>query len=79
MKVKLNTFDQIKQFINVMATVESDTFLKHNHYCVDAASIMGIMSLDLGNVMELEVVEKRPGETEAIFKSLDSLGVIVHE
>ncbi len=64
--IRLNGVDDIRAFVNAIATCEYDLDLKSGRYVVDAKSIMGIFSLDLSSVLELviygehedEVVEK---------------------
>ncbi|HHW25174.1 MAG TPA: HPr family phosphocarrier protein [Bacillota bacterium] len=46
-KIKLETIQDIRDFVNIMATQTIDVDLSSGRYVVDAKSIMGIFSLDL--------------------------------
>lgn len=50
--ISLNTINDIKEFSDKANKYKTDLFLIHNDYCIDAKSIMGILSLDLnsGNI-----------------------------
>ncbi|MBQ4563146.1 MAG: HPr family phosphocarrier protein [Lachnospiraceae bacterium] len=54
-KIRLNGVDDIRAFVNAVATCEYDLDLKNGRYVVDAKSIMGIFSLDLSTPLELVI------------------------
>lgn len=47
MKVVLDSIDKVKSFSSICSNYESRIFLQSNRYMIDAKSIMGILSLDL--------------------------------
>lgn len=51
----LDSIDKVKRFVNTIATFNGDFDLSSDRYIVDAKSIMGIFSLDLGKVLRLDV------------------------
>jgi phosphotransferase system HPr-like phosphotransfer protein len=53
--VKLNTIDKVKGFVNIISTNNGDFDLASDRYIVDAKSIMGIFSLDLGKTLRLDI------------------------
>ena len=53
MPIKLETFVDLKRFIALAEKAEYDVTLIQNSYCVNGKSIMGIMALDLTNVIML--------------------------
>lgn len=53
--IRLNGVDDIRAFVNAVATCEYDLDLKNGRYVVDAKSIMGIFSLDLSTPLELVI------------------------
>ena len=53
MNVKLNTTDDVKEFINIVNKFDQDFNLASGRYVIDAKSIMGIFSLNLSKVINL--------------------------
>ena len=53
--VCLNTVDKVKGLVNAISPVEGDFDLVSDRYVVDAKSIMGIFSLDLGKTLRLDI------------------------
>ena len=54
-QVSINTVDKIKAFVNDIAKFEYDFDLVSGQYVVNAKSIMGIFSLDLGKPICLNI------------------------
>ncbi|MBQ1212376.1 MAG: HPr family phosphocarrier protein [Clostridia bacterium] len=52
-KIKLNTIEDVRDFVNVVASTDIDIDLSSGRYIVDGKSIMGIFSLDLLNPVTL--------------------------
>ena len=57
-KIKLDTFDKVKKFVNAVQTFESDIDLTSDRYIINAKSIMGIFSLDLSKPLNVAVHEE---------------------
>ena len=55
-KVKLDSIEKVKGFVNTIANSDSDFDLISDRYVVDAKSIMGIFSLDLSKELKLEIM-----------------------
>lgn len=53
--IKLSTVQDIRDFVNITATIDEDIDLSSGRYVVDAKSIMGIFSLDLLSDITLTV------------------------
>ncbi len=53
-KIMLATINDVKVFVNAVAKYDFDVDLVSGRYAVDAKSIMGIFSLDLSKVIELQ-------------------------
>ena len=53
--IRLGGVDDIRAFVNAIATCEYDLDLKNGRYVVDAKSIMGIFSLDLSKPIDLNI------------------------
>lgn len=54
-QVSINTIDKIKAFVNDITKFEYDFDLVSGQYVVNAKSIMGIFSLDLGKPLCLNI------------------------
>ena len=50
----LGTINDVKKFVNAVATYDFDVDLVSGRYAIDAKSIMGIFSLDLSKKIELQ-------------------------
>jgi len=53
--VCLNTVDKVKGLVNAISPLDGDFDLVSDRYVVDAKSIMGIFSLDLGKTLRLDI------------------------
>lgn len=52
--IRLNTLSEVKEFNAAAAQIPVDVDLRSGRYCVDAKSIMGIFSLNLGRDLTVE-------------------------
>lgn len=52
--IRLNTLSEVKEFNAAAAQIPGDVDLRSGRYCVDAKSIMGIFSLNLGRDLTVE-------------------------
>ena len=55
-KIKINDMKIASKFVNYMKDLKYETILHSGKYSVDAKSILGVFSIDLDNVLTLEVV-----------------------
>lgn len=53
--IKLDTINDVKNFVNIVAKYDFDVDLVSGRYAVDAKSIMGIFSLDLAKPIKVEI------------------------
>lgn len=53
MKILLNDFNKLRDFLEISQRERSRIELRHNGYVVDGKSMLGIMSLDLSQPIEL--------------------------
>ena len=53
--INLNMAETVKKFVNIAARYDYDMTLKSGRYVVNAKSILGIFSLDLGEPIVLEI------------------------
>lgn len=54
MKIKLNTISDVKEFVNITNRYDFDIDLVCGRYAIDGKSIMGIFSLDLTKIIEVQ-------------------------
>lgn len=54
LNVKLETINDVKEFVNAVTLCNFDVDLVSGRYSIDAKSIMGIFSLDLSKPVELQ-------------------------
>ena len=54
-RISLNSFDQVKSFVNDLTKFDVDFDLVSGRYVIDAKSIMGIFSLDLSKPIDLNI------------------------
>lgn len=54
-KISLNSIDKVKSFVNDVSKFDCDFDLVSGRYVIDAKSIMGIFSLDLSKVIDLNI------------------------
>ena len=53
--IKLETINDVKNFVSAVTTFECDFDIVADRYVVDAKSIMGIFSLDLSKPIKVEI------------------------
>ncbi len=73
MKIKLDSIDAVKNFVNKVNLYSGDVDIVSGRYTIDAKSIMGIFSLDLGKPLTVVIHDK---SEEAKFQA-DMADIIV--
>ena len=56
--IMLNTINDVKNFVNIVAKYDFEVDLTSGRYVIDAKSIMGIFSLDLSKPIKLDAREE---------------------
>lgn len=56
-KVSLNTLEKVKRFVNEISKTGNQYSLICGSYCVDATSVLGILSMDLTKPLVLKAKE----------------------
>lgn len=64
--IRLQSIEEVKMFVNIMAQFHGYFDLASGRYVVDAKSVMGIFSMDLTKVLELHILETNEQEQEII-------------
>lgn len=65
--IKLNTIEDVRDFVNIISMSDLDADLSSGRYVVDAKSIMGIFSLDLLSPVKLTL---HTDDCDQLLKSL---------
>lgn len=66
--IKLETIQDVRDFVNLMSTQTMDIDLCSGRYVVDAKSIMGIFSLDLLKPIEMTIYSD---DCDDLLKAID--------
>ena len=53
--ISLNSIDKVKAFVHIVNSFDSNFDIISGHNIIDAKSIMGILSLDLKNPLQLNI------------------------
>lgn len=53
-RVKINSIDEVKKFVGIVAKYEFDVDIISDKYSVNAKSVMGIFSIDLSNELVMK-------------------------
>ena len=61
-KIRIDTIEDVKNFVSVVTGVEFDVDIVSGRYAIDAKSIMGIFSLDLSKELELRIHSDNCGD-----------------
>ncbi|WP_054742922.1 HPr family phosphocarrier protein [Cellulosilyticum ruminicola] len=67
-QISLNSIEKVKQFVNIINAYDCDFDLSSGRYIIDAKSIMGIFSLDLGKPLRLDIYDD--GVADNVIKEL---------
>ena len=70
-QISLNSIDKVKSFVNDITKFDYDFDLVSGRYVIDAKSILGVLSLDLRNVLTVQY----DGENEAFEAFLEKMAV----
>ena len=69
--IRLETIEDVKAFVSIMAQFKGYFDLASGRYVVDAKSVMGIFSMDLSRALELRILETNE-QIEEIIASIES-------
>ena len=71
--IKLDTINDVKNFVNAVTTFECDFDIVSGRYVVDAKSIMGIFSLELSKPIALHINSDDEKEINAVLKAISAV------
>jgi phosphotransferase system HPr-like phosphotransfer protein len=72
MKVKLllNKFEDIQKFVRISNTYDSDINVYKGHYIIDGKSLLGVMSLNLSETIEVEIITNNELDIDSFESSM---------
>ena len=50
-KIKLNAAEDVQEFVNAASKCDFDIDISYNRIIIDAKSILGVLSMDLGQIL----------------------------
>lgn len=71
--VKLDTINDVKNFVNAVNAFECDFDIVSERYVVDVKSIMGIFSLELSKPLALHINSDDEKEINAVLKTISAV------
>lgn len=71
--VKLDTINDVKNFVNAVTAFECDFDIVSEGYVVDVKSIMGIFSLELSKPLALHINSDDEKEINAVLKTISAV------
>ena len=71
--VKLDTINDVKNFVNAVTAFECDFDIVSERYVVDAKSIMVIFSLELSKPLALRINSDDEKEINAVLKAISAV------
>lgn len=74
-RVKFNTMDEIKKFVNLTKNLKRDILVYSGHYVVDGRSLMGILSLALSSPVDVRVVDEE--ERKCFTDCMKEIGILI--
>lgn len=74
-KVLLNDVDKLKRFIDINTSSDCDLTLTSGRYVINAKSLLGTLSLDLSQKIDL-VIEGVDKDVELMQKKYEDLGIL---
>lgn len=73
--IKLNTEDDILDFVNIARSYKAPIDLIKYHHCVDAKSIMGVIALGVYEQVEVELISSNEDEILRFAKDMERFRV----
>lgn len=69
-KVNLNQIESVKKFVEISSNLQSEVTVQSGRYIVDGKSFLGIMSLNLYDPVDVEIIGKNKLEIESFLNMM---------
>ena len=70
MKVVLDNVNKVQDFVNTCSKFNFDVYLKSGRYIINAKSIMGVLSLNLSNPVDVKPDTTDISSAQRFFKNI---------
>ena len=70
MKVVLDNVNKVQDFVNTCSKFDCDVYMKSGRYIINAKSIMGVLSLNLSNPVDVKPDTTDISLTQRFFKNI---------
>lgn len=71
--IKIKDINNVKDFVQIVSEAPFEVNLQCRRYVVDASSIMGVLSIDISNRLELHMETNNEAEAKAVVDKLGDL------
>ena len=70
MKVVLDNVNKVQDFVNTCSKFDCDVYMKSGRYIINAKSIMGVLSLNLSNPVDVKPDTTDISLTQRFFENI---------
>ena len=70
MKVVLDNVNKVQDFVNTRSKFDCDVYMKSGRYIINAKSIMGVLSLNLSNPVDVKPDTTDISLTQRFFENI---------
>ena len=70
MKVVLDNVNKVQDFVNTCSKFDFDVYMKSGRYIINAKSIMGVLSLNLSNPVDVKPDTTDISSAQRFFKNI---------
>ena len=70
MKVVLDNVNKVQDFVNTCSKFDCDVYMKSDRYIINAKSIMGVLSLNLSNPVDVKPDTTDISSAQRFFKNI---------
>lgn len=75
MKIRLKNIDECQDFVSICNTFKSDINIYERSNVLDAKSIIGIFSISLGSIVEVQMISSDENEIVSFMRAIKKFRV----
>lgn len=76
MQIKLSEVENVKQFVRIVEASGIDVILSHGRYQVDGSSLLGVLSLNLSDPVDIIILSDNLDEKRQFLSKIGEKGLI---